>query len=77
MNQPRWRYSIVAAIAFVMLVPTVFIHEEAFAHQGHTDFITNSEYIKGHLEKAMENKEAGNTELAIAHAGHPIEEVFT
>jgi flagellin-specific chaperone FliS len=77
MNQPRWRYSIVAAIAFVMLVPTAFIHEEAFAHQEHTDFITNSEYIKGHLEKAIENKEAENIELAIAHAGHPIEEVFT
>ena len=77
MNQPRWRYTTVAAIAFVMLIPTVFIHEEAFAHQGHIDFITNSEYIKGHLEKAIENKNAGNTELAIAHAGHPIEEVFT
>jgi flagellin-specific chaperone FliS len=77
MNQPRWGYSIVAAIAFVMLVPTAFIHEEAFAHQEHIDFITNSEYIKGHLEKAIENKEAEDIELAIAHAGHPIEEVFT
>lgn len=77
MNQPRWRYSILAAIAFVMLVLTAFIHEEAFAHQEHTDFITNSEYIKGHLEKAIENKQANNTELAIAHSGHPIEEVFT
>lgn len=77
MNQPRWRYSILTAIAFVMLVPTAFIHEEAFAHQEHTDFITNSEYIKGHLEKAIENKQANNTELAIAHSGHPIEEVFT
>jgi hypothetical protein len=49
----------------------------AFAHQEHTDFITNAEYIKGHLEQAVANKQAGNTELAIAHAGHPIEEVFT
>jgi hypothetical protein len=49
----------------------------AFAHEEHTDFITNVEFIKGHLQQAIANKQAGNTTLAVAHAGHPIEEVFT
>jgi hypothetical protein len=49
----------------------------AFAHEEHTDFITNVEFIKGHLTQAIANKQAGDTELAVAHAGHPIEEVFT
>ena len=49
----------------------------AFAHEEHTDFITNAEYIRGHLEQALANKQAGDIELAIAHAGHPIEEVYT
>ena len=48
----------------------------AFAHEEHTEFITNVEYIKGHLQQAIANKQAGNTTLAVAHATHPIEEVF-
>jgi hypothetical protein len=49
----------------------------AFADEVHTDFVTNAEYIKGHLEQAISNKQAGNLTLTIAHAGHPIHEVFT
>lgn len=41
------------------------------------DFVTNIEYIRGHLEKAVENKDAGNSTLAVAHAGHPVAEVYT
>jgi hypothetical protein len=48
----------------------------AFAHGEHTEFITNAEYIRGHLQQAIANKQAGNTTLAIAHASHPIAEVF-
>jgi hypothetical protein len=48
----------------------------AFAHGEHTEFITNVEYIKGHLQQAIANKQAGNTTLAVAHASHPIAEVF-
>ncbi len=48
----------------------------ASAHKEHTDFITNAEYIKGHLEQAAANKQSGNIEMAIAHAAHPIDEVF-
>ena len=60
----------ILALGVVAAVP-------AFAHQEHTDFVTNAEYIRGHLEQAIANKQAGNNELAIAHAGHPIHEVFT
>jgi|GEM_PF-1798369 len=48
----------------------------AFAHGEHTEFITNAEYIRGHFQQAIANKQAGNTTLAIAHASHPIAEVF-
>jgi hypothetical protein len=41
------------------------------------DFVANIEFIRGHLEKAVENKNAGRTELAIAHAGHPVVEVYS
>lgn len=41
------------------------------------DFVANIEYIRGHLEKAVENKDAGNNTLAVAHAGHPVAEVYT
>jgi hypothetical protein len=44
---------------------------------GGADFGANVEFIRGHLEKAIENKNAGNIELALAHAGHPVEEVYS
>lgn len=66
--------AIATIIAFAPLVLNV--NTPAFA-QEQSDFITNAEFIKGHLEQAVANKESGNIELAIAHAGHPIEEVFT
>ncbi|HXG06393.1 MAG TPA: hypothetical protein VNI77_03600 [Nitrososphaera sp.] len=68
---------VTVGIAFTLLISAVLIPYQAFAHKEHTDFITNVEYIKGHLEQAVTNKQAGNIELAIAHAGHPIKEVFT
>jgi hypothetical protein len=43
----------------------------------HVEFATNVEFIRGHLEKAVMNKEAGNNELATAHAGHPVAEVYS
>lgn len=54
------------------------ITTKAFAHTDKpVDFVTNIEYIRGHLEKAIENKNAGNNTLAVAHAGHPVAEVYT
>jgi tetratricopeptide (TPR) repeat protein len=68
--------AIAAILAFAALTSNASI-APAFADEVHTDFVTNAEYIKGHLAKAVENKQAGNIELTIAHSGHPIEEVFT
>jgi molybdenum-dependent DNA-binding transcriptional regulator ModE len=42
-----------------------------------TEFATNIEFIRGHLEKVVENKKAGDNGLALAHAGHPIGEVYS
>lgn len=68
--------AIAAILAFAALTSSASI-APAFADEVHTDFVTNAEYIKGHLEQAVSNKQAGNLELTIAHSGHPIEEVFT
>jgi hypothetical protein len=43
----------------------------------HVEFAANIEFIKGHLAQAVANKQAGENELAIAHAGHPVEEVYS
>jgi hypothetical protein len=40
-------------------------------------FKSNLEQITGHLNAAMLNKESGNNTLALAHAFHPIAEVYT
>ncbi|MEW6604267.1 MAG: hypothetical protein AB1351_06210 [Thermoproteota archaeon] len=69
-------HSLASILIATLLALGVTAGVPAFAHQEHTDFITNAEFIKGHLEQAVANKQAGNTELAIAHAGHPIHEVF-
>lgn len=63
----------IAAILTVGIVAGV----PAFAHKEHSDFVTNAEYIKGHLEQAVIDKQAGNTTLAVAHASHPIGEVYS
>ena len=41
----------------------------------YTSFHSNIEQIIGHIEKAGYNKFHNNTELTLAHALHPIEEV--
>ena len=40
-------------------------------------FVSNIEQIRGHLNAAMMNKEAGNTTLAKAHTLHPIAEIYS
>lgn len=40
------------------------------------EFAANIEIIKGHLAQAVANKQVGQNELAIAHAGHPVIEVY-
>ena len=41
------------------------------------DFVSNIEQIKGHLEQAISNKQAGNSILVLAHTLHPIEEIYS
>ncbi|HEU5462136.1 MAG TPA: hypothetical protein VFU79_07680 [Nitrososphaeraceae archaeon] len=41
------------------------------------DFVTNIEFIKGHLSAAISNKQAGNNELTQTHTFHPISEIYT
>ena len=43
----------------------------------HAEFVANIEYIKGHLAQAIANKQADQTDLAVAHAGHPVVEVYS
>jgi hypothetical protein len=41
------------------------------------DFASNMEQIRGHLNAAVMNKEAGNNTLAEAHTLHPIAEIYS
>jgi hypothetical protein len=40
-------------------------------------FVSNIEQVRGHLNAAVMNKEAGNTTLAKAHTLHPIAEIYS
>ncbi|MGI0019930.1 MAG: hypothetical protein ACREAY_05630, partial [Nitrososphaera sp.] len=66
-----------AALALSAFMLTSGSAAKAFAHPADIDFATNVEFIRGHLDKAVENKAANNTALATAHAGHPVEEVYS
>ena len=68
-----------ASIAIAMaLMTSVLTAIPAFSQQNeeHVEFAANLEYIRGHLAQAVANKQTGNTELALAHAGHPVHEVY-
>jgi hypothetical protein len=41
------------------------------------DFVSKIEQIRGHLNAAMMNKQAGNNTLAQAHTLHPIAEIYS
>jgi hypothetical protein len=41
------------------------------------DFVSNIEQIRGHLNAAMMNKQAGNNSLAQSHTMHPIAEIYS
>ena len=40
------------------------------------EYVYNIEHMKGHLEKAVENKENGNNSLTQAHILHPLVEIY-
>jgi len=71
----------IIALAVAALAASLFgsgLALPAFAEVSeNAKFVANVEFIRGHLEKAVENKNAGQIELALAHAGHPVEEVYS
>jgi hypothetical protein len=62
---------IAALIALGIAVPSFAQNEE------HVQFVANIEFIKGHLEQAVANKQTNDAELAKAHSGHPIAEHYS
>ena len=63
----------------IFAVPSNVYASEADHHGGeedHVDFATQVEFIRGHLQQAVVNKEVNEINLAKAHAGHPIAEHF-
>jgi hypothetical protein len=66
-----------ASITIITVLPFA-VAAPAFAQtEEHVQFAANVEFIKGHLEQSVANKRAGNNELATAHAGHPLAEVYS
>jgi hypothetical protein len=63
--------TIAAILALAAAVPAFAQNEE------HVQFVANIEFIKGHLEQAVVNKQANDTGLAKAHSGHPIAEHYS
>lgn len=79
---PRENYGRMGLIALLLssVAATAALSEMgslAFAQQEHTEFAANLAYIRGHLDQALANRQAGNLELAAAHAGHPVHEVYS
>lgn len=70
--------SLALAAILALSIFTIGAGSKAFAqvNDGHVGLAANVEFIRGHLEKAVMNKEAGNNELATAHAGHAVAEVY-
>jgi hypothetical protein len=83
--------SSIMSILVVTTVNSVYGQQEDLSTEGNTSAIsasdlTNSSQVKfrsnieqiiGHLNAAMLNKESGNDTLALAHAFHPVAEVYS
>ena len=71
-------HSLASIVMATILMTSISAAMPAFSQEQeeHVEFAANLEYIRGHLAQAVANKQAGNTELAIAHAGHPVHEVY-
>jgi hypothetical protein len=63
---------IISAILVFAIAGTAFAQ-----NKGHVQFVANIEFIKGHLEQAVANKQRNDTSLAKAHSGHPIAEHYS
>ena len=73
------KFSLASIITATVLMTSFLAAMPAFSQESdeHVEFAANLEYIRGHLAQAVANKLAGNPELAIAHAGHPVHEVYS
>jgi hypothetical protein len=64
-----------------VIIPAILVFASAgtaFAqNEEHVQFVANIEFIKGHLEQAVANKQGNDTSLAKAHSGHPIAEHYS
>ncbi len=71
--------SLASILIATVLMTSLLTTRAAFSQESdeHVEFAANLEYIRGHLAQAIANKQAGNSELAIAHAGHPVHEVYS
>src|SRR5215211_2854811 len=49
----------------------------SYLNSTQVDFVSNIEQIRGHINAAIMNKEAGNNSLAMAHTLHPIAEIYS
>lgn len=58
------------SLAFALEEPVPSADEDA-------EFAANLAYIRGHLAQALANRQADNVELAAAHSGHPVHEVYS
>lgn len=63
--------TIAVMLALAVALPAFAQNEE------HVQFVANIEFIKGHLEQAVANKQVNNTELAKAHSVHPTAEHYS
>ncbi|MBA3285307.1 MAG: hypothetical protein H0U27_09670 [Nitrosopumilus sp.] len=68
--------AVISSVTYNTNLP-IFAQENSTQTNGtnHVNFHSNIEQIKGHIEKAEENKNNNNNTLAYTHTTHPIEEV--
>jgi hypothetical protein len=71
------KHSLVS-VTIAALMMTLGTAVPSFAqNEEHVQFVANIEFIKGHLEQAVANKQTNDAELAKAHSGHPIAEHYS
>lgn len=65
---------------WLLVLPTLLLvipnNTYAVETDEHVDFAANIEFIRGHLLQAVADKQQNELELAKAHAGHPISELY-
>lgn len=73
--------TIVSSILLIGNISGIVMGQSNDTAQGnntdYSEFHTNIEIIKGHIEKAMYNKFFDNQSLTLGHTQHPIEEVLS